>query len=108
MLTAPEKPKHYNRDYFIIALLACLPVPIALYYDIQYLVPLLPIVIVTVLPHVWFRAYYAKRQQYKSQLVSQRSGQPSLEERKKAQESQVNANIARYLEKQKAKKAGAK
>lgn len=100
-LTKPNKPANYRRDYSIIIVLACVPMPFAVYFDIQYLVPLLPIIIVVVLPQFWFRKYETEMSLYKRQ-------QFELENPTNENESRVNENIARYQARQKERRAQAK
>ena len=97
----PEKPKNYWRDYSIIIILAFIPLPIALYFDIKYIIPLLPIFIVTVLPLFWFRSYYAELSRYKELNTTNTKPKVNIE-------SRVNENIARYVEEQKERKELAK
>lgn len=97
----PERPKNYWRDYAIIILLAIIPLPIALYFEIKYIIPLLPILIVTVLPQLWFRSYYLARARYKQLKAS--DSRPMIDK-----DSRVNENIARYIEAQQERKLRAK
>lgn len=101
-MTKPSKPKNYWRDYFIICILALIPIPLVVYYELSpYLLPLLPILIAVVLPLFWFRSYYAALNKYaKSRQKVKKSA--AHEDRK------VNQNIERYVEAQKLKKQQAK
>lgn len=101
MSNRPKKPENYWRDYLIISLIALIPVPVAIYFDIKYMSPLLIIVIVSILPHLWFREYYSELLRYDK--LNARPNKPSI-----IKESRVNENIAQYLKEQIEKKAQAK
>ncbi|WP_293752491.1 hypothetical protein [uncultured Paraglaciecola sp.] len=101
MSNRPKKPENYWRDYLIIGLIALIPVPVAIYFDIEYISQLLTLVIVSILPHLWFREYYSELLRYDK--LNDRPSKPLI-----SKKSQVNENIAQYLKEQNEKKAQAK
>jgi hypothetical protein len=101
MSNRPKKPDNYWRDYLIIGLIALIPVPVAIYFDIKYMSPGLPALIVSILPHLWFREYYSELLRYDK--LNDRPSKPSI-----SKKSRVNENIAQYIKEQNEKKAQVK
>ena len=93
MTSKPKRPDRFIRDYSIIAILSFTPIPVAYYADLNYIIPIIPIMIITMLPRIWFRDYYIKLNEY-------RESQYRHKVKSGPQQSSVNENIAQYLSEQ--------
>ncbi|WP_214000468.1 hypothetical protein [Arsukibacterium sp.] len=102
MISEPEKPKNYNRDYAVICVLAILIAAVLIYFQVQYVTVLIPVALVTIAPLFWFRDYHKAQKAY-------------LDKKNKAKnteqceyQSDVNQNIANYVATQRLKRANKK
>ncbi len=102
MISEPEKPKNYRRDYVVIFVLALLIGAALIYFQVQYVTIVIPVSFVTIFPLFWFREYHKAQREYLGK-------KPNLKIRNKTKsQSDVNQNIANYVTAQRLKSANKK
>ena len=102
MISEPEKPKHYYRDYAVIFVLALFISAVLIYFQVQYVTVIIPVGFVSIVPLLWFREYYKAQREYldkKTEVKNQEQYQS---------QSDVNQNIANYLVAERLKRANKK
>lgn len=103
MVSEPEKPKNYYRDYAVICVLALLIVAVLIYFQVEYVTVLIPVAFVTIAPLFWFRDYHKAQNTYLDQKNAAKNT-----EQVGIGKSNVNQNIANYVATQRLKRANKK
>ena len=93
MSARPAKPKNYHRDQCIIVISACVPVPIIIGLELNYLNPIVSIFILAVATEYWFKDYNQQLAMYEKALIDARVKEAQVA-------SRVTENIERYQRKQ--------
>ena len=101
MTNKPSKPKHYTRDYTIIFLIALGSMLIGWFTEIHLLIVAIPLLIILIVPQVWFSAYLKEVKQYNEAHLA------AIAHACENGEQNVNKNIAEYEAKQKQRRANA-
>jgi ABC-type bacteriocin/lantibiotic exporter with double-glycine peptidase domain len=102
MISEPEKPKNYHRDYAVICVLALLIAAVLIYFQVQYVTVIIPVAFVTIVPLLWFREYYKAQREYLDKKIEAKN-----KEQYQSQ-SDVNQNIENYVAAQRLKRANKK
>jgi hypothetical protein len=101
MSARPAKPKNHQRDQCIIVISACVPIPIIIGLELNYLNPIVSIFILAVATEYWFKDYNQQLAMYEKALIDARVKEAQVA-------SRVNENIERYQRKQRERKMQAK
>ena len=102
MISEPEKPKNYHRDYAVICVLALLIAAVLIYFQVQYVTVIIPVAFVTIAPLFWFRDYHKAQKAYLDKKTAAKN------QEQHQSKSDVNQNIANYVATQRLKRANKK
>ncbi|SEB01955.1 hypothetical protein [Alkalimonas amylolytica] len=102
MISEPEKPKNYHRDYAVIFVLTLLICVVLIYFEVLYKTLIIPVAFVNMAPLYWFRDYHKAQRAY----LDQKNEAKNTEQFEN--QSDVNQNIANYVATQRLKRANKK
>lgn len=102
MISEPEKPKNYHRDYAVICVLAVLIASVLIYFQVKYVTVIIPVAFVTIAPLFWFRDYHKAQKAYLDKKTEAKNKEQY------ENQSDVNQNIANYVAMQRLKRANKK
>ncbi|GHG66643.1 hypothetical protein GCM10010919_14520 [Alishewanella longhuensis] len=102
MISEPEKPENYHRDYAVICVLAVLIAVVLIYFQVQNVTVIIPVAFVTIAPLFWFRDYHKAQKAYLDKKTAAKN------QEQYQSKSDINQNIANYVAAQHLKRANKK